>query len=219
MIVALCNTKGGTGKSTVAVNLAISFAQAGRRVLLLDGDRQGSAAYALKARAQENLRPAVAVDACFDGDGNQLLRMVGAARRKYQDMVIDAGGRDSSALRAALVAADVVLVPFLPRSFDVWALKDVAGLIGEANSARQGRQLRAFAFLNCADVAGADNADAAACVADAPPLVLLDAPLSRRKAFPNAAGFGRNVHELRPPDVKACAELAALVAALNALRW
>ena len=43
------------------------------------------------------------------------------------DIVIDAGGRDSTALRAALVLADHVLIPLQPRSFDLWALNDMTG--------------------------------------------------------------------------------------------
>ena len=45
---------------------------------------------------------------------------------KFDDVIIDAGGRDSTALRAALVLSDVLLVPFQPRSYDVWALEDIA---------------------------------------------------------------------------------------------
>lgn len=48
---------------------------------------------------------------------------------KFDDIIIDAGGRDSTALRAALVLSDVLLVPFQPRSYDVWALNDIAALI------------------------------------------------------------------------------------------
>ena len=215
MILVVGNTKGGTGKTTVAVNLAISFARAGRSVLLVDGDSQRSAAHSAAIRAEDGTAPPLPCEACPDGAA--LHALVTDRAGAFDDGVIDAGGRDSSGLRGGLLAADVVLVPFLPRSVDVWALHDMAALVAEANGAR-GRPLRAVAFLNSADVAGGDNADAAACVADAPPLVYLDAPLCRRKAFANAVGDGRCVAELRPVDAKAAAELAALVSALDAFR-
>ena len=124
-------------------------------------------------------------------------------------MVIDVGGRDSSALRAALVVTDVLLVPFQPRSLDVWALADIAQLIQEARAVRDG--LRAYAVLNCADPAGVDNREAAAAASDYPDLIYLDTPLHRRKAFANAAGSGLCVSELKPIDVKADAELTRLL--------
>jgi chromosome partitioning protein len=129
---------------------------------------------------------------------------------KYDDVVIGAGGKDSTALRAALSLSDILIVPFLPRSVDVWALADIATLVAEANAVREG--LRAYAVLNAADPGvSSDNADAAAALADFPQLKLLNTPIRRRKAFANAVGMGLSVDELTPRDAKACEELAALV--------
>ena len=126
-------------------------------------------------------------------------------------MVIDAGGRDSTALRAALVLSNVLLVPFQPRSYDVWALSDIAALVDEARSVRDG--LRACAVLNCADPGehSSDNAEAAAAVAEVPQFEYLPTPLRRRKAFANAAGAGLCVLEAKPRDDKAVAELNSLL--------
>ena len=214
MILVVGHTKGGVGKTTIAFNLAVAFAMAGRKVALVDADSQGTSATAAAIRADGGYEPPLECSTCPDGAA--LRKHVAGVSGVADDVVIDAGGRDSAALRASLLVADVLLVPFQPRSFDVWALQDVAALVAEAEQRRPG--LRACAFLNCADVAGQDNEDAAASVAEAPPLRLLDASLSRRKAFANAAGSGRCVFDLKPKDAKACAELAALVAALDALR-
>ncbi len=56
-------------------------------------------------------------------DGKILQEQVQRQAAKYDDVVIDAGGRDSTALRAALALTDQLVVPFLPRSVDVgpWA--------------------------------------------------------------------------------------------------
>ena len=130
---------------------------------------------------------------------------------KFDDIIIDAGGRDSTALRAALVLSDILLVPFQPRSYDVWALEDIAALIDEARSVRDG--LRTFAVLNCADpgTKSTDNTDAAAAVAEIPQLEYLPTPLGRRKSFANAAGIGLSVLELKPHDKKAIKELNNLL--------
>ena len=150
MIVTVGATKGGVGKTTIALNLAIGRALVGRDVWLIDGDRQGTAQTAVSIRAEEGTAPAIACSQYVDGP--TLRSQVLHQRAKYQDIIIDAGGRDSTALRAALTLSDVLLIPFQPRSFDLWAMQDVLNLVAEANSMRDG--LKSFAVLNQADAQG-----------------------------------------------------------------
>lgn len=212
MIVTVGNTKGGVGKTTLAVNIAIARALAGRDVWLVDADRQGTAQMAISIRADAEHLPGIACSQYADGP--VLRAQVQQQGKKYDDIIIDAGGRDSTALRAALVLSDVLLVPFQPRSYDVWALNDIASLVDEARSVRDG--LRAYAVLNCADPGNisSDNAEAAEAVADVPQFEYLPAPIRRRKAFANAAGQGLSVLELSPKDTKAIDELNNLVSML-----
>lgn len=212
MIITVGNTKGGVGKTTLAVNLAIARALVGRDVWLIDGDRQGTAQTAISIRAEAGHSPGIAC-ATYP-DGPTLRGQVQQQGSKFDDIIIDAGGRDSTALRAALVLSDVLLVPFQPRSYDVWALNDIAALVDEARSVRDG--LRCFAVLNCADPGehSTDNADAAAAVAEVSQFEYLPTPIRRRKAFANAAGAGQSVLEIKPQDAKASAEINALISAL-----
>lgn len=209
MILTVGNTKGGVGKTTLAVNIAIARALAGRDVWLIDGDRQGTAQTAVSIRSESGQEPGIAC-ATYP-DGPTLRSQVQQQAGKFDDVIIDAGGRDSTALRAALVLTDVLLVPFQPRSYDVWALNDIAELIEEARSVRDG--LRCYAVLNCADPgsASADNEEAAAAIADIPQFEYLPTIMRRRKAFANAAGAGLSVLELKPKDPKASNELNSLL--------
>ena len=212
MILTIGNTKGGVGKTTLAVQIAIARALAGREVWLIDGDRQGTAAAAIASRAEAGRQPGIA---CAQyADGPALRGQVQQQRDKWQDIIIDAGGRDSTALRAALILSDVLLVPFAPRSYDVWALDDMAALVDEARSVRDG--LQCFAVMNLADPGehSADNAEAAAAVAELPQFNYLATPIRRRKAFSNAGGAGMAVTEMAPRDPKACIELESLVSYL-----
>lgn len=212
MILTVGNTKGGVGKTTLALNVAIARALAGRDVWLIDGDRQGTAQTAISIRLETGHAPGIA---CAQyADGPTLRAQVQQQAAKFDDIIIDAGGRDSTALRAALVLSDVLLVPFQPRSYDVWALNDIALLVDEARSVRDG--LRAYAVLNCADPgeSSSDNTEAAAAVADVPQFEYLNTPIRRRKIFANAAGQGLSVLEINPKDKKASEELNALVNAL-----
>lgn len=212
MIITVGNTKGGVGKTTLAVSLAIARALSGRDVWLIDGDRQGTAQTAISIRAESGVSPGIAC-ATYP-DGPTLRSQVQQQVAKFDDVIIDAGGRDSTALRAALVLSDVLLVPFAPRSYDVWALEDMASLVDEARSVRDG--LRSVAVLNLADPGSnsMDNAEAAEAVAEIPQFEYLATPIRRRKAFANATGAGLSVQEIKPVDRKAVAELDALVKAL-----
>ena len=207
MIVTVGNTKGGVGKTTLALNLAIARAIAGRDVWLIDGDRQGTAQTALTIRAEAGRTPAIACSQY--ADGSTLRAQVQKMGPKFQDIVIDAGGRDSTALRAALVLSDVLVVPFAPRSLDVWALADICSLVDEARAVRDG--LRCLAVLNGADTAGQDNADAIEALAEFPQLSYLAAPIRRRKPIANAAGQGMAISEMSPKDPKAIEEMNALI--------
>ena len=207
MIVTVANTKGGVGKTTLAIHLAIQRSIAGRDVWLVDGDRQGTASTAISVRSDAGQLPSIACSSY--PDGAQLRTQVLQQRGKFEDVVIDVGGRDSSALRAALIVTDIVVIPFQPRSYDVWALSDIAQLVREAQEIRDG--LQAYAVLNFADPAGSDNRAAADAVAEFPQLTYLNAPVHRRKAFANAAGAGLSVTELKPADPKANAELSHLM--------
>jgi chromosome partitioning protein len=204
VILTVGNTKGGVGKSTIAVQLALGLALDGKKVWLVDGDRQATSLGAITVRSESG-RPPIAAAAY--SDGATLRAQVTQQRDAYEHIVIDAGGRDSTALRAALTISDVVLVPFQPRSFDVWALSDIGSLLNEARSVRD---VRAFAMLNAADTQGNDNNEAADALADVPGIELLQVRVNRRKAIANASGAGLYIDEYRPRDAAASAELNTL---------
>jgi chromosome partitioning protein len=206
MITVVGGTKGGSGKSTVATNLACMLSAAGRDVLLVDADDQETSIDFTALRNET--RPNGAGYTCVALTGRSVLTEIKRLAPKYQEIIVDTGGRDTASQRAALAVCDTYLVPFVPRSFDVWTLDKVVTLIEEARTVNPNFQARAF--LNRADSRGVDNDDAANLIKSKPELELLPAVLIGRKAYGNAAAAGLAVTEIRPQDAKATEEIGIL---------
>lgn len=206
MIIVVGGIKGGSGKTTVATNLAVIRSAKSHDVLLIDADDQETATDFTILRNQTSPK----------GAGYTSIKLTGAAVRtetlrlaeKYQDIIIDTGGRDTTSQRAALTIANLLLVPFVPRSFDVWTLEKVGKLVTEMRTANL--ELQAYTFINRADSRGADNQEAAEVLKETEALTFVSTPLGTRKAFANAAAQGLAVTELKPQDPKATEEFLVL---------
>jgi len=206
MIIVVGGIKGGSGKTTVATNLAVMCAAHGQDVLLVDADDQETSSDFTMLRNETHP----------DKPSYTSIKLTGPAVRtetirlseKYETVIIDTGGRDTTSQRAALSASDVLLIPFVPRSFDVWTLEKVGELVEEIQTVNP--DLKAYTFLNRADPRGQDNNDAAEVLNETESLIFIEAAIGSRKAFGNAASSGLSVTELAPVDRKAVNEISTL---------
>jgi chromosome partitioning protein len=211
MILIVGSTKGGVGKTTLAFNFAITLTNAGRDVLLIDADKQATATINTQIRIKELGSAGYTAVSLY---GEALILQVPQLSKKYDDVVIDVGGRDNPSLRSALLIPDAtLLIPVKPRSYELWGADDTALVVSEAR-ARGNTSLRAVAVLNEADHLGeADNSAAEAELESKDGLEVAPTRIIRRKAFPDAAARGRGVIEYKDP--KATQELTDLLAFLH----
>lgn len=207
MIILIGGEKGGTGKTTIASNLAAMRSLEGRDVLLIDTDPQGSANYWAQSRDDENIIPRVA---CIQKFGKGLPAEVQDLAHRYQDIIIDAGGRDSIELRSALVVVEKVFIPIQPSQFDIWTLNQMDELVATAKSFNPNIQARVIISRASTNPSVQEASETAKLMADFSNLELADATIRDRIAYRKAAKDGLAVTELKPKDPKAVSEMNIL---------
>jgi chromosome partitioning protein len=138
MIYLIANTKGGVGKTTIAVNLAAWLSRSSK-TLLMDTDKQESAKswwiWRNELKLPNNPRITTLQDDLVYEEGMKLAN-------EYENIVIDAGGRDSNSLRFALLLADRVIAPISTSSFDTGAWDDFHSAYKMARTANHTLDLR-----------------------------------------------------------------------------
>lgn len=207
MIFLIGGEKGGTGKTTLATNLAAMRALTGRDVLLIDTDPQGSANYWAQSRDEENITPRVA---CVQKFGKGLAAEVKDLATRYQDIIIDAGGRDSIELRSALVAAEKAYIPIQPSQFDIWTLDQMDTLVETAKGFNPNLKATVVISRSSTNPSVHESDDTGKLLDDFDNLSLSGVIIRDRIAYRKAAKDGQAVVELKPKDPKAVDEMETL---------
>ncbi len=204
MIVLIGGEKGGVGKSTLATNLAAVRVVAGHDVLVVDTDKQGSAS-SWAAIRDETHRPRVT---CMSKFGKALQNDLLDMSKRYEDLIVDAGGRDSVELRAAMVVADIVYIPIRPSQPDIWSLETMDALVAQAAAINNG--LRGIVIINGAspNPVVQEAAETKALMSQFENLRLCDAVIRDRIVFRKAFRDGLAVPEFAPLDAKATDEIS-----------
>ena len=206
MIVVIGGIKGGSGKTTLATNLTVLRANQGKKLLLVDADEQRSTSLWAQQREMQGF-PSSWVT--IQLSGMNVRSQIQKLAKDYDDIIVDVGGRDTTTQRSALTCADIYLLPFQPRSFDVWTAGPVKGMIGEIMTVNE--KLKTYAVINRGDYIGNDNSEAIQILQDPPNSIqTLPCIIGQRKIFANAASEGLVIVEMRIIDKKANLEIQEL---------
>lgn len=192
--IALFAQKGGAGKTTIAVHLAVAARLAGEKVVLVDTDPQGSASAWAQARGDES--PVV-----VQARTTQLIDVMTAARDDAMTlMIIDTAPHAAPGASTAATAADLVVVPVRPSAFDLAAASAAAEIA---------RTARKAAFVLSACPSRAPEVIEARKALEGYKLPVLDVEITERRAFARAVASGRAVSEFEP-EGRAAAEIERL---------
>lgn len=123
MIIVLGGQKGGTGKSTIATNLAVVMAHQGSDVLLLDADPQLTATqwWARRMESAQSLPPIKSTQQV----GVNLHQSLRDFADRYEHIVVDTGGHDGVGFRSGMLAAQQVILPLRASQADLETLVHV----------------------------------------------------------------------------------------------
>ena len=200
-VIAVLNQKGGSGKTTIATQLARGLQLQGHSVLLVDSDQQGSARD-WRAVDEDNPVPVIGLDRpTLDKD----LKTV--SDKDY--VVIDGSPQATNLALSAIKAADFVLIPVQPSPYDVWATNDLVELVKQRIEMTDGKLKAAFVVSRA--IQNTNIGKEVASVLTEYGLPVLDARIMQRVSYPNSAALGKTVFETESKNSNAVQEMTALV--------
>ncbi|HRY49108.1 MAG TPA: AAA family ATPase [Candidatus Paceibacterota bacterium] len=200
MIIALTNSKGGVGKSTLAVHLTVWWQDQGTRVALVDADAQGSSSGWLHESSPQT--PMFRLHTPDD-----ILERVPELQGQFQHLVIDGPAGLSEVTRAILLVTDLALLPCGPSVLDLRAANEAIRVVKQAQKIRQGppqavlvpNKLQVQYRLSRELLETAKSLD-----------IPFTSGLRLRQAFADAAGQGKVVWNLGPRGEVAANEIKEL---------
>jgi chromosome partitioning protein len=208
MILAVLNQKGGTGKTSIALHIGMSWVRQGVSVVVVDADPQGTALDWSEARdALEPRLPVIGLPK------PTLHREIPGIAAGYGHVIIDGPPKIEAIVKSALMAADMVLIPVQPSGVDVWGARAIVALLADAADLRP--QLKAAFAIN-RKISKTFLSRAVLEALEVYRLPILSAPLTQRVAFAETVGSGRTVFDT-DPNGTASKEAAAL--ALEVLEY
>jgi chromosome partitioning protein len=189
MITVIGSLKGGSGKSTVAFNLAVWLAMAEANVLVVDADPQATLTDVAEVRMEEGFEPNLLVK---DASALTKTRLKG-----YDEVLIDVGTADMESLKTALALADRVLIPVPPSQADIWSTQRFLRFLTQAVMDSHPELL---AFINRADTHHAirESDEAAAALVSLAGVKFVKYRLCQRTVFRRSFSEGLAVFELEP---------------------
>lgn len=140
IVITVASQKGGVGKTTIATNLAVCFAKEKYKVELIDADPQKSSMVFRELREKDDI-------ACSENTSTKMHLDI-PNKNCYDIIIIDAGGRDTGALRSAVLASawGILLIPLLASQYDTVAFQDTMKIVNDMRTAAP--NIKAYALFN-----------------------------------------------------------------------
>jgi chromosome partitioning protein len=205
MIITVAHQKGGVGKSTIAINLAVEM-----QLPIIDLDSQHSCyLFSLLRKEEQGKTLQVFTPETVEEIKEILKSMI------HDKVIIDSGGYDNDLNRFALLISDVVITPVSPSQIEVFGLLKFAEIVEEAK--KHNPSLMVNVLINNADPrCSGENRKLQQFIEESSNFELLKTKLHRRADYRRAYSEGLSVCEYNP-EGKSCKEIKSLITEVTTL--
>ncbi|MCF6336619.1 MAG: AAA family ATPase [Gammaproteobacteria bacterium] len=202
-VFSVANQKGGTGKTTLSMNLAAGLSRRGR-TLIIDADPQGSAGQWAGLSTDERPFPVSVISVA-----SNLAREVSRMRQDYQYLVIDCPPTlETGVAQSAMTISDKVFVPVLPSPVDLWASVRLTDAIDQVKIGNP--RLQAYILVNQLELRSAMSRSMNQALAEFD-MPALQSCLRRRAVYRNSALEGLSVYCMGKRGESAVQEVEFLI--------
>jgi len=214
MMILVGGEKGGSGKSCLAQNLAVYFARDKQAiVLMVDCDPQRTTSDWIQARNTDPSLPSINCIQLYGKIRNDLLSL----KQHYDYVIVDCGGQDNLALRAAMSVAEHVIIPLRPKRRDLKTVPHMEDMLSTCKMVNP-KMLASFVITQCPALPSqAGRILEAKEVCRSFGINVLDAVTYNRNIYDDSEEQGSSVLEIEP-DSKAAIEMTAIAEELLAMK-
>lgn len=206
-VISILNQKGGSGKTTIAINLARAYQLMGHSVLLIDSDKQGSSRDWQSVDENNPLSLLVLDQVSIDRD---IKKVIG----QYDYIIIDGSPQATEIATATIKTSDFILIPMQPSPFDLWASNNLIELIEQGRTVNP--KLKAGIVLTRLVKNTKIGAEVGQVISDFG-LPVLTSNIGQRTCYPYSASLGKTVFDTERPNSEPVKEINSLANEINEL--
>lgn len=199
-VISILNQKGGSGKTTIAINLARAYQLQGHSVLLVDSDKQGSSRD-WQSADENNPIPLLVLDqVSIDRDIKKVVN-------KYKYIIVDGSPQATEIAVATIRASNFILIPMQPSPFDIWASSNLIELVKQGMTENQNMKA---AIVLTRLVKNTKIGNEISQIIHDFELPVLKSNIGQRTCYPYSASLGQTIFDTERASSEPVAEINTL---------